>query len=66
MRWQQDGNAARAEGVLARGSWQGDVNRAPERLRGWAQLRQKFREQAVPQKLQFPKTDETFTFVFAP
>jgi hypothetical protein len=38
MRLSQSGTVARAEGVLARGSWQGAPERAPQHLRGWIRL----------------------------
>jgi len=39
MKLRQAGRTARAEGVFARGSWQGDIASAPERLNSWFALR---------------------------
>ncbi len=39
MKLRQSGKMARAEGVFARGSWQGAAAQAPERLKSWFALR---------------------------
>jgi hypothetical protein len=38
----EDATTARAEGLLARGSWQGAPTSAPKHLRGWVALRPAF------------------------
>ena len=38
----EDAATARAEGLLARGSWQGAAARAPKHLRNWVALREAF------------------------
>ena len=40
MKLRQAGRMARAEGLFARGSWQGDIDQAPERLKSWFALRE--------------------------
>ncbi|MEI6350651.1 MAG: hypothetical protein WCP06_06045 [Verrucomicrobiota bacterium] len=42
MRLRQSGDAARAEGMFARGSWQGTPARVPGRLKSWVALRDVF------------------------
>ena len=42
MRFRQSETGARAEGVFARGGWQGAPARVPHRLQSWAALRQVF------------------------
>lgn len=48
LRLWQSGEQARAEGALARGSWQGQAERAPAPLRGWLQLREVFAKRGAP------------------
>jgi len=40
MKLRESGRMARAEGLFARGSWQGDIDQAPERLKSWLALRE--------------------------
>lgn len=68
MKWQQSGSDARAEGVLARRPWQGDVAQAPESLRGWAKLSKFFAfsgRLSGTLKIRDPETNESFSFVFS-
>jgi len=67
LRVWREGAIARAEGVLARGAWEGRVQSAPSQLRNWFQLGDKFA--AVSPKQQranfvFPQTGERFSFHF--
>lgn len=45
LQLRQSGDLARAEGALARGSWQGRVANAPAPLHGWLALRKAFARQ---------------------
>lgn len=40
MKLRESGGVGRAEGIFARGSWQGDIANAPEHLRSWFALRE--------------------------
>ena len=40
LKLRMDATTARAEGIFARGSWQGAPDRAPKPLRGWVGLRE--------------------------
>jgi hypothetical protein len=50
LRLWQLGDNARAEGAVARGSWQGRREKAPGALRGWLQLREVFARSGAPAK----------------
>lgn len=60
-----DATTARAEGLLARGSWQGPPEKAPAALRGWMELRKAF-AQAPASRVTFAPRDsqDRFEFVF--
>ena len=62
----QSGDRVRAEGILARGTWEGHAGRAPEHLRGWVRLREKLAGKSPRGRLSVePVAGERFTFVFA-
>jgi hypothetical protein len=65
LKLRMDATMARAEGILARGTWQGPPDRAPNPLRGWVGLREAF---AKPQPDRFtiapPTSGDRFEFVF--
>jgi hypothetical protein len=66
LRLWRSGDHVRAEGVLARGSWEGNANRAPQHLAGWVKMAGDFPRNAGRQtSLSSPKTGERFVFVFA-
>jgi hypothetical protein len=59
-----DAEFARIEGPLARGGWSGRIAEAPERFRGWIQLREKL---ATGQRMTTVRHDhagQSFTFRF--
>jgi len=67
MRLSRAGEITRAEGVLARGAWQGRPEQAPEQLRGWMRVAH---SRAVAgsetrQIINSPETGERFVFVFS-
>jgi hypothetical protein len=64
MRIWQSGEVARAEGALARGSWQGPANKPPKRLEGWFHLRETFAHQTHPRQLSANQGGEHFAFHF--
>lgn len=62
---------ARAEGALARGRWQGTIEKAPAALRGWVDavprgFSQKTTPGGSPQRIEIPGSQpgERFIFVF--
>ena len=61
----EDATTARAEGLFARGSWQGVPSAAPKHLRSWVALREAF-HRAAPDApaLTFPAADQQFVFQF--
>jgi len=60
----QDDKFVRVSGPLARGSWSGPPNQAPERLRGWVSLREVLmRAKSEPLVRQTVGPDR-FTFAF--
>ena len=65
LKLRMDATTARAEGLFARGSWQGAPDRAPKPLRGWVALRAAF---ASRQPERFTVTlrdsEDRFDFVF--
>ncbi len=66
LKLRMDSTTARAEGILARGSWQGAPDRAPKPIRGWVGLREAF---AKTQPARFTVTprdsDDRFAFIFS-
>ena len=66
----QDGDAARADGLLAGmgGHWQGTIASAPASLRPWLNLRSKFATaqagHASPPSLTFEDGGQRFEFIF--
>ena len=60
----QDANFGQAEGPLARGRWSGTVADAPERLRGWFQLRDKIVNAPRVPSLRHGAGSQTFTLRF--
>ena len=60
----QDANFGQAEGPLARGRWSGSVARAPERLRGWFQLRDKIVNAPRTTSVRHSAGGQTFTLRF--
>ena len=67
MKIRADAGVACAEGMLARGSWQGAADQAPERLRGWFELRAAFAATPHADRLTFTPKDssERFDFIFS-
>ena len=65
LRLRMDSTTARAEGLFARGSWQGSPDVAPKTLRGWIGLREAF---GKPQPNRFTVTpggsEDRFDFIF--
>ena len=59
----QDATFAEVEGPLARGRWAGTMGSAPERLRGWLQLRDVV-VRSQKRTLQHSAGGETFVFSF--
>ena len=66
MKLRLHGGRARAEGVLARGAWQGRPARAPRRLRPWLALAGQLDLAAAsgPASVVVPETGERFVFLF--
>lgn len=62
----QDATMARAEGVLARGRWQGTPERAPAPLRPWLSLREFFSTKTKPESLTYSQDGQRFDFQFQP
>ena len=62
----EDATAARAEGLLARGAWQGVPSAAPKHLRNWVALREEFQKPAVGtmRSADFPADGQRFVFQF--
>jgi hypothetical protein len=77
----EDAATARAEGIFARGSWQGAPEKAPKHLRNWVALREAFIHPAQGASwkgeaataggalkslfLTFPRDDQRFVFQFS-
>ena len=59
-----DAKTARAEGPLARGTWQGSPNRAPKPLRGWIELRDAFAARKTPGRFTYTSRDSQQRFDF--
>lgn len=66
LKLRMDSATARAEGLFARGSWQGPPARAPKSLRGWVGLREAF-AQRQPERFTITShhSDDRFEFVFS-
>lgn len=64
MRLWVSGTRGRAEGVMARRPWQGEVAKAPERLRGWFQLPKIFATKGHNRDLSVVEQGERFVFHF--
>jgi hypothetical protein len=60
----QDANFASVKGPLARGGWSGPSAKAPARLRGWLQLREKLMASGEKTSIQHSHGAETFVFRF--
>ena len=62
----EDAAIARAEGLFARGSWQGAPASAPTHLRTWVALREAFQKPApgAQQSMNFPADGQHFVFQF--
>ncbi len=60
----ESGSLARAEGALARGSWQGPPDKAPRPLRSWLQLRSSFSAPLQGDKLAVASGGDRFVFIF--
>ncbi len=66
LKLRMDATTARAEGLFARGSWQGPPDRAPKPLRGWVGLREAFAKRQ-PDRFTVtpPNSGDRFDFVFS-
>lgn len=65
LKLRMDAAAARAEGILARGSWQGAPDQAPEPLRGWVGLREAFAKRRSDRLVVTPReSEDRFDFIF--
>ena len=62
----EDSTTARAEGLFARGSWQGAPAAAPKHLRNWVALREAFQKPAIGtmRSVDFPADEQRFVFQF--
>lgn len=60
----QDPTFVRVSGPLARGSWSGPPAGAPERLRGWVQLRDVLMKAGSQSTVRHSAGGESFTFHF--
>ena len=60
----EDATTARAEGLFARGSWQGAPSSAPPHLRNWVALREAFQkpDSGATRKMDFPADEQHFVF----
>ena len=60
----EDATTARAEGLFARGSWQGALASAPKHLRNWVALREVFLNPAYDstRRVFFPDDGQRFVF----
>ena len=60
----EDATTARAEGLLARGAWQGAPAAAPRHLRSWVALRRAWQEPeaGLMQSAEFPAYGQHFVF----
>lgn len=66
LKLRMDSTTARAEGLFARGSWQGSPDRAPKSLRGWVGLREAFAKRQPERFTVTPSNSgDRFDFVFS-
>ena len=65
LKLRMNSTTARAEGLFARGSWQGSPDRAPKPLRGWIGLREAFASRQPERFTVTPRdSEDRFDFVF--
>ena len=65
LKLRMDATTARAEGLFARGSWQGAPDRAPKPLLGWVGLREAFASRQTERFTVTPRdSEDRFDFVF--
>ena len=60
----QDASFAEVKGAFARQGWSGEVQQAPEQLRGWLTLRDQFVRAPNQKTLRHTGGNETFLFRF--
>ena len=60
----QDAKFVRVSGLLARGSWSGQPNDAPARLRGWVSLREVLLRDRTKSLVRQAVGSDNFTFAF--
>jgi hypothetical protein len=60
----QDSSFAEIKGPLARGGWSGQVEQAPQQLRGWLDLREKLIRAEDRHAVRYAAGTETFLFRF--
>jgi len=60
----QDASFAEVKGPLARSSWSGPIDRAPQQLRGWLRVRDKLIGSQDRQSVRYIAGNETFLFRF--
>ena len=66
LKLRMDATTARAEGIFARGSWQGAPDRAPQPLRGWVGLREAFAQRQPDRFAVTPgRSEDRFDFVLS-
>ncbi len=66
LKLRMDSTTARAEGIFARGSWQGAPDRAPKPLRGWVGLREAFAKRQPDRFTVTPRdSEDRFDFIFS-
>src|SRR5439155_15900320 len=58
----QDATFAEVKGPFARGGWSGPIDQAPQQLRGWLGVRDKFLHAPTQKILRYVANDETFLF----
>ena len=65
LKLRMDATTALAEGLFARGSWQGAPDQAPEPLRGWLGLREAFAKRQPDHFTATPReSEDRFDFIF--
>lgn len=66
LKVRMDSTTARAEGIFARGSWQGARDRAPKPLRGWVSLREALAKRTPDRFTVTPRdSEDRFDFIFS-
>lgn len=60
----QDAGFVEVKGAMARAGWAGPVERAPEQLRGWLQLRERILRSPNARSVRHASARETFIFRF--